>query len=138
VSGTKIWPPFAATLAKLGLCRQPRASCNPSNPATPVLSPAPPAVPDMKALGDRMQAAAVRALNELPYGEVQRSATGSVYVRTFHFDASLVRGRWHRGDSFTWPEKKSMTVVRDRAERAAIVAIARAALGAPKTDATFV
>jgi hypothetical protein len=142
VSGTKLWPPIAAILAKLRQLGQPPARCNPSGPAVPVSPPAiqqpQPPIPHMKAWGDRVAAAAVRALNEMPYGEVQLSASGSVYVHTFHFEASFVRGRWRLGDSFTWPEKRAMTVVEDRAERAAIVAIARAALGVPRTDATFV
>ena len=71
--------------------------------------------------------AAARA--ELPHGVVRRSAEGDVHLRTFQFEASLLRGRWHLGNGFTIEERKAMHRVADRAERATLVAIARAALG---------
>jgi hypothetical protein len=61
-----------------------------------------------------------------------------MYVRTFNFAASLVRGRWYVGNRFTYEERQAMAYVHDRAERETIVTIARAALGVPRTDATFV
>jgi hypothetical protein len=81
---------------------------------------------------------ALKAIGELPHGIVRRAANGNIYVRTFNFAASLVRGRWHVGNRFTYEERQAMAYVHDRAEREMIVTIARAALGVPRTDATFV
>lgn len=78
------------------------------------------------------------ALAGLPNGIVRRSTEGDMYVRTFQFEASLLRGRWHLGNGFTIEQRDSMRRVSDRAELAAIVAIARAALGVARRDSSFV
>jgi hypothetical protein len=78
------------------------------------------------------------AIAELPHGIVRRSANGDVHIRTFQFEASLVCGRWYLGNAFTIDEQTTMDRVTDRAERAAIVTIARAALGLARRDFAFV
>lgn len=88
--------------------------------------------------GDGPAPSAMAGLDELPHGIVRRAPNGDMYVRTFNFAASLVRGRWHVGNRFTCEERQAMAYVRDRVERETIVTIARAALGVPRTDATFV
>jgi hypothetical protein len=78
------------------------------------------------------------AIDELPHGIVRRSANGDVHVRTFQFEASLVCGRWYLGNAFTLEEHNAMDRIDDRAERAAMVTIARAALGVGRRDIAFV
>ena len=90
------------------------------------------------AWADELGSPALQAMKELPHGIVRRAPNGDTYVRTFNFAASLVRGRWHVGNRFTYAERQAMAYVQDRAERETIVTIARAALGVPRTDATFV
>jgi hypothetical protein len=94
--------------------------------------------PNMGGQGHGNGDSALKALGELPHGIVRRAPNGDIYVRTFNFAASLVRGRWHVGNRFTYDERQAMVYVHDRAERETIAAIARAALGVPRTDATFV
>ncbi len=77
--------------------------------------------------------AAARA--ELPSAIVRRSLEGELYVRTFSFEASMVRGRWYPGNGFKDEQRSTMLRVADRAESRAIVAIARAALGVPRRTA---
>jgi hypothetical protein len=86
--------------------------------------------------GDLARTLAV-ARAELPHGIVRRSVEGDVYLRTFQFEASLVRGRWYLGNGFTTEDRNAMHRISDRAERAALVIIARAALGVTRRNATF-
>ena len=65
----------------------------------------------------------------VPNGIVRRSLEGDLHVRTFQFEASLTRGRWHLGNGFTVEQRATMLPVAAAAERATIIAIARAALG---------
>jgi len=78
------------------------------------------------------------AIDELPHGIVRRSGNGDVHVRTFQFEASLVCGRWYLGNAFTIEEHSAMDRIDDRSERAALVTIARAALGVARRDTAFV
>ena len=78
------------------------------------------------------------AIDELPHGIVRRSVNGDVHLRTFQFEASLVCGRWYLGNAFTLEEHNAMDRINDRAERAALVTIARAALGVARRDTAFV
>ena len=78
------------------------------------------------------------AIDELPHGIVRRATNGDVHVRTFQFEASLVCGRWYVGNAFTIEEHNGMNRIEDRAERAALVTIARAALGVARRDTAFV
>ena len=78
------------------------------------------------------------AIDELPHGIVRRSVNGDVHLRTFQFEASLVCGRWYLGNAFTLDEQRAMDRVKNRAERAAMVTIARAALGVARRDVAFV
>ncbi len=84
--------------------------------------------------GDLAKAlAAARA--DLPLGIVRRSLEGDIHVRTFQFEASLMRGRWHLGNGFTVEQRATMLRVAGAAERATIIAIARAALGVTRRSA---
>ena len=73
---------------------------------------------------------------DLPNGIVRRSLEGDLYVRTFQFEASLMRGRWHLGNGFTAEQRATMDRVADAAERATIIAIGRAALGVTRRAST--
>jgi len=91
----------------------------------------------LPAASDRFNGLAA-AIDELPHGIVRRSANGDVHLRTFQFEASLVGGRWYLGNAFTLDEQAAMSRIGDRVERAAMVTIARAALGVARRDIAFV